>query len=252
MKMFKMLVKILQDDGVLLPTGGGAGGIVRCSEEGILTTVNNNRAFLRSKAHYLDVESQGDIVESRAFEQMSIENADRSPLYKFQGRVSQQENMSGSFQELFELGGVDQYCMCMIVFPTGIMSLTFTEEYGYRAMFSSEMSHGEAFLREINNKTIGSIPVSERISTKKPGNPKKKVHTTKDHVFIVGNTVGRKDVECRGKKIDWTHTWEVRGHWRSVPGLGKNYKGELTEYGRTWIRPCTKGVGELVKKMRIN
>lgn len=252
MYMFKILVKVAQEHGMLLPIEDGEAGFGQLSDEAIIRVVNNTRNFLRSKSHAIDVKPQGDIVEARPFEHISIENADRSPLYKFQGKVRQQENMSGSFQELFELGGVDQYCMCMLILPTGILTLAFTKEHGYRAMFSSEMSPAEAFLREINDKTIGSISVSERISTKKPGNPKKKVHTIKDHVFIVGNTVGRKDVECRGQKIDWTHTWEVRGHWRSVSGLGKNYKGELTEYGRTWVRPCTKGAGELVKKMRIN
>lgn len=54
-----------------------------------------------------------------------------------------------------------------------------------------------------------------------------------------------------GAPLEWTHTWEVRGHWRKVVGVGKDRDGNYTVFERTWVLPHVKGDGPLVVKNRI-
>ena len=53
--------------------------------------------------------------------------------------------------------------------------------------------------------------------------------------------------------INWSHRWEVMGHWRKVSGLGKDERGIYGLRGLTWVKPHTKGPDEkeLVKKIRL-
>ncbi len=50
---------------------------------------------------------------------------------------------------------------------------------------------------------------------------------------------------------EWKHSWECVGHWRKLDGIGKDRHGEYNQLGRTWVNPCIKGDGELIKKIRI-
>jgi len=56
-----------------------------------------------------------------------------------------------------------------------------------------------------------------------------------------------------GGKIDYSHRWESRGHWREVMGIGKNRAGQYVISGATWVIPSIKGPKgkPLVKKIRI-
>lgn len=54
-----------------------------------------------------------------------------------------------------------------------------------------------------------------------------------------------------GNKIEWKHSWKVLGHWRKNRSLGKNREGLYCENGRTWVKPCVKGNGDLIEKLRI-
>ena len=53
--------------------------------------------------------------------------------------------------------------------------------------------------------------------------------------------------------IDWTHRWEVMGHWRKCKGIGKDREGVYCEPNATWIKEYVKGPedAELIKKVRI-
>lgn len=53
------------------------------------------------------------------------------------------------------------------------------------------------------------------------------------------------------QKIDWSHKWEVRGHWRKTTTIGKDREGNYVINGFTWVKQHEKGKGELVKKTRI-
>lgn len=56
-----------------------------------------------------------------------------------------------------------------------------------------------------------------------------------------------------GREIDWSHRWEVRGHWRKIAGLGKNRLGEYCVKGMTWVKAHTKGPEDkdVVPKTRV-
>lgn len=54
-----------------------------------------------------------------------------------------------------------------------------------------------------------------------------------------------------GEKIDWKHTWEVRGHWRKTSSIGKDRDGKYTVSGYTWVKDHKKGDGKLVEKIRV-
>lgn len=53
--------------------------------------------------------------------------------------------------------------------------------------------------------------------------------------------------------INWSHRWEVRGHWRKVAGLGKDRAGEYVVPHFTWVKEFEKGpLGKaLVVKTRV-
>lgn len=56
------------------------------------------------------------------------------------------------------------------------------------------------------------------------------------------------------RDVDWSHQWEVRGHWRSVGmgKIGKDRNGGYKIKGFTWVQAHFKGPDdkELVKKIR--
>lgn len=56
-----------------------------------------------------------------------------------------------------------------------------------------------------------------------------------------------------GRHIDWTHRFNVRGHWRTAEGLGKDREGNYCIPGLTWVIDHVKGPEHLplVKKTRI-
>lgn len=51
--------------------------------------------------------------------------------------------------------------------------------------------------------------------------------------------------------VDWKHSWECVGHWRKISGIGKDVDGNYRVIGKTWVLPCVKGNGELIKKLRV-
>ena len=73
-----------------------------------------------------------------------------------------------------------------------------------------------------------------------------------NHIVRVMLKSERKVYErAAGRVVDWSHKWEVMGHWRKVDGIGKDRDGAYTVRGQTWVSPHTKGKGNLVKKSRV-
>lgn len=52
-------------------------------------------------------------------------------------------------------------------------------------------------------------------------------------------------------KIEWKHSWECIGHWRVCRTIGKDRDGNYNQFNRTWVKPCIKGDGTLIKKLKI-
>lgn len=104
----------------------------------------------------------------------------------------------------------------------------------------------------------------DRISKEKSGleivNVKQKIGTGKQKIFhkiksvihITGSP-SRYSGSYGSREVDWTHRFEVRGHWRKVSGIGKDRQGNYGTEGFTWIESYVKGSEELplIKKQRI-
>ncbi|HEY8272862.1 MAG TPA: hypothetical protein VIG33_18355 [Pseudobdellovibrionaceae bacterium] len=55
------------------------------------------------------------------------------------------------------------------------------------------------------------------------------------------------------KEIDWSHRWDVMGHWRKVGGIGKDRNGDYSVKGYTWVISHVKGPDEqpYIRKTRF-
>lgn len=72
---------------------------------------------------------------------------------------------------------------------------------------------------------------------------KRKPHPIRRIVRIVPKAMRKRDVRpiTAGGVLDWSHRWEVRGHWRHVRGLGKDRAGDYIVAGYTWVKDFVKG-----------
>lgn len=80
----------------------------------------------------------------------------------------------------------------------------------------------------------------------------KKIQQVKTCIDVVLKK-DRKEYEVKAsRKVDWTHRWEVMGHWRRVKGMGKDQSGKYKVQGYTWVKDFEKGPAEahLIKKDR--
>lgn len=107
------------------------------------------------------------------------------------------------------------------------------------------LNAGQLGVEETN--AVLHIPRVDRPSKSKPHHIRRIVRIT---------TKARKESTqpiTAGGKIDWSHRWEVRGHWRRVATVGKDRTGEYTVKGFTWVEQHTRGPDEapLVVKTRV-
>lgn len=105
--------------------------------------------------------------------------------------------------------------------------------------------------RFINSKDtrVGQQKINARFKHKKTGlcKIKKAIHIARKA------RPGELKEVLNSFPVDWSHRWEVRGHWRKFDGTGKNRNGERKIKGHTWVKSHTKGPDEedLVKKVRV-
>lgn len=106
-------------------------------------------------------------------------------------------------------------------------------------------------LDRLQVEALGVDETPRVMSYKNPDNPKKKKRIIKDHIFIVAPKKYKKTTA--GKKVNWSHRWNVRGHWRQVKGIGKDREGNYCVNGRTWVTESVKGPDDmpLIKKQRV-
>lgn len=110
----------------------------------------------------------------------------------------------------------------------------------------------KAYLQKLNTGELGTEFSRNRIRIG-TGQSKRTVTIRK---IVHVRSKGKKsiqDLESSGTKIDWSHRWVVRGHWRKHEGLGKNREGVYCVDGRTWVNSFEKGPehAPLVKKLRL-
>lgn len=112
------------------------------------------------------------------------------------------------------------------------------------------------WMNAINSGALGiedgeDVVMLPKENGKKDG--KKKPHQIRRIVRIVPKNMKDKVKPIMPKgKIDFSHRWEVRGHWRRVSGIGKDREGNYEVRGLTWVTNCVKGPEELplIQKLR--
>lgn len=108
----------------------------------------------------------------------------------------------------------------------------------------------ETMLKRLQDGPIGAIKTNEVWKPRIYGQ-KTKVNIRKIIVIAERKEQGaRSDM---GYEIDWSHRWEVRGHWRKQPGrIGRDRDGNPYK-DWTWVRPHVKGPehAELISKTRV-
>lgn len=79
------------------------------------------------------------------------------------------------------------------------------------------------------------------------------LHKIREVVFVIPKKNQSKARDIVGVEVDWSHRWEVRGHWRKISRIGKNRAGQYGIQGLTWVVPHVKGPEDkpVVKKQRV-
>jgi len=99
-----------------------------------------------------------------------------------------------------------------------------------------------------------SFTETTRMRHKVKANGKKEFITVRKMVYIGGR---KQDVYTTpsGKQIEYSHRFEIRGHWRTLTygKVGKDRNGNYCVKEKTWVRPYEKGEKDapLIKKTRV-
>lgn len=122
----------------------------------------------------------------------------------------------------------------------------------YRQMFSFQN-----FCDDIAIDSLGHLllTLNEKDSVMSKSRPSLKTRSGQDIIVPIVYVSDKKTINkfqaLESTPIEWTHSWEVIGHWRTIKGLGKDQQGNRTVEGKTWVSACVKGDGELIKKVRV-
>jgi len=112
-------------------------------------------------------------------------------------------------------------------------------------------------LEYLNRKdfSCGKTTISQTIGVRsfKKSGKEKPIKSIKD-VVIISPTKNRIErLPHSPSSIDWSHRWEVRGHWRKTNGIGKDRSGAYVISGYTWVSSHVRGPEDavLIKKKRV-
>lgn len=107
----------------------------------------------------------------------------------------------------------------------------------------------EMYMERMTKEQMGLE--TSRTNVKLGTGASKKMHRIRRIIHVAPKSVVRKGSEST-RSIDWTHRFEVRGHWRKHEGVGKDRSGNYTVHGWTWVSNHTRGPEHmpLIKKVR--
>jgi hypothetical protein len=107
------------------------------------------------------------------------------------------------------------------------------------------------YLKQIRAGKLATERVNERLKIKGPDGRKELVKIKE--VIHVRPRLEPAARGVYGGPLDYSHRWEVMGHWRKVEGIGKDRGGGYTVKGFTWVRDHVRGPESkpLVPKVRV-
>lgn len=113
----------------------------------------------------------------------------------------------------------------------------------------SEIVH--EFIARLNREKIGAETV--RHSVKIGTGSGKRMHRIRRIIYVAPKREVESSKSELPRSIDWTHRFEVRGHWRKTDKLGKDREGNYCVEGHTWVVNHVRGPEHLpiVKKTRL-
>jgi hypothetical protein len=96
------------------------------------------------------------------------------------------------------------------------------------------------YLERLSKERMGQAGRENKI---KIGTGKDKQFYRPKNIVVVTpkNNVETLTASGEGGTIDWSYRWEVRGHWRTVKGVGKDRAGNYIVPGFTWIPNHVRG-----------
>lgn len=95
------------------------------------------------------------------------------------------------------------------------------------------------YIRNFRPNRIGFEKVNFRAKVRVGG--EKKCIKINRVIHVAPNKAKKDYAPGPGRKVEWSHCWEVMGHWRKVQGIGKDRFGQYNVEGMTWVVPHEKG-----------
>lgn len=113
----------------------------------------------------------------------------------------------------------------------------------------------QAWLSAMKSNVMGMEKTNTVLQLPKKDNPKRtQPHEVRRIVRVATkkSAPNLRPISGAGE-IDWSHRWEVMGHWRKVDTIGKDRGGDYCVEGFTWVKEHIRGPEEmpLVKKPRV-
>ncbi|MBK9392100.1 MAG: hypothetical protein IPN68_18635 [Bacteroidetes bacterium] len=109
----------------------------------------------------------------------------------------------------------------------------------------------KSLLEQLTEQDAGIINPRHSVKMKING---EKIQHRINRIIYVASKKQRSEAQAHvSKEIDWSHRFEVRGHWRKVDRIGKDREGLYCVEGHTWVKEHVRGPEEmpLIKKTRI-
>lgn len=105
-------------------------------------------------------------------------------------------------------------------------------------------------LNQLNTNGGYTEKIKERV---KVGRGKNRIAHTIKTLIHIKSTKSASSSSLLGGRLDFSHRFEVMGHWRAVKGVGKDREGNYCIENWTWVIPHVRGPEELplIKKTRL-
>ena len=188
---------------------------------------------------------QRDDTIDAPFRVFSIEIAGDDPMGIYQ--VAPDE-------AVFQADMFKSYQLCLVVIevkPKTYKFLSYEESEAGRRVFGSsgELATTKFYLDRLSKEKLGLESV--RVKTTIGGGKDKRPHRINEVIHVRPKTqaVGGSGT----REIDWSHRFEVRGHWRACSGIGKDRAGMYCVNNFTWVSEHVRGPEHLplIKKTRL-
>jgi hypothetical protein len=109
----------------------------------------------------------------------------------------------------------------------------------------------DVFIKPLHTSKIGTQKLNEKVKIGYGNNRRVARFNTVVHV-VPTKTIPKEITPLGNVQIDWSHRWEVRGHWRTIDRIGKDRDGNYCVSNFTWVSEYIKGPENkpVIKKQR--